>query len=105
MSLTNFKLLRNDSERKTIGRGDFKINYIFYDEVNGGIDTSIEVLWNDGILMPRTTTLQFKRNMETNLYVFLGEGLLTTCEIMIGEHGYSVLECLDLCINKFRENI
>jgi hypothetical protein len=105
MNIPTFKLLRNNSEIKTSSRGNFKINYTFHDEVNGGTDTSIEIIWSDGIMIPQSKTLLFKRNMETNLYIVLGRGLLITCENMIGDHDYTISQCIELCIDSFKESI
>ena len=105
MNIPTFKLLKNNSEIKTSSRGNFKIIYTFHDEVDGGTDTSIEVIWNDGIMIPQSKTLLFKRNVETNLYVFLGSTLLNTCENMIGDHYYTISQCIELCMDGFKESI
>jgi len=81
------------------------MNYIFYDDIINDTDTSIEIIWNDGIGLIQSKTLLFKRNMETNLYLLLGEGLLTTCEIMIDDHDYTISQCIELCIDSFKERI
>lgn len=105
MNIPTFKLLRNNSEIKTSSMGNFKIIYTFHDEVDGGTDTSIEVIWSDGIMIPQSKTLSFKRNMETNLYVFFGTTLLTTCEIMIDDHDYTISQCIELCMDGFKKRI
>ena len=105
MNIPTFKLLRNNSEIKTSSRGNFKIIYTFHDDVINETDTSIEVIWNDGIMIPQSKTLLFKRNMETNLYVFFGSTLLITCENMIGDHDYTISQCIELCMDEFKERI
>jgi len=105
MNISTFKLLRNNLERKTISHCNFKINYIFYDDIINDTDTSIEIIWNDGIGLIQSRTLLFKRNMETNLYVFFGTTLLTTCEIMIDDHDYTISQCIELCMDGFKKRI
>ena len=105
MNIPTFKLLRNNSEIKTSSRGNFKIIYTFHDDIINGADTNIEVIWNDGISLIQSRTLIFKRNMETNLYLLLGEGLLSTCEIMIDDHDYTISQCIELCVDSFKKRI
>jgi hypothetical protein len=105
MNIPTFKLLRNNPEIKTSSRGNFKIIYTFHDDVINETDTSIEVIWNDGISLIQSRTLLFKRNMETNLYVFFGTTLLTTCEIMIDDHDYTISQCIELCMDGFKKRI